>query len=156
MKIVVSKYLVPTGIVLLGLGVILYFLHPLAPLLLVASILIQAPVVWLLVASSYRNSYKDRTRERIKDFEKDNDAQKWLKQEEMELKSIGRKYWSKSGESLSALNRAQIYAVLGNWQQASELLGVVQEKRLSSLDTPRYKKLVEENAEFLKQQETEQ
>ncbi len=144
MKIVVSKYLVPTGITLLLLAVVLFFINPWAPLLLLASLLIQAPLIWLLVVSSYSNSYKDRTRERITAFEKDKDAQKWLAEEEKELKSIGRRYWSKGGENLSLLNRAQVYAALGNWEQAEALLAGVEEKRLSSMDLPRYKKLLEE------------
>lgn len=138
MKSEIMKYLLPMGAGFVVLGVILFFLNPYAPLILVASILIQAPIVWFLVTSSYRNSYRERSEQRKLRFEKDSDANKWLEEEEKESRSIGRKYWSKSGNALSILNRTEALLFLERNETAKELWATLEINNVGKQDKKRF------------------
>ncbi len=134
-------YLLPVLGVFVLLGAVLYFIHPMAPLFLVASLLIQAPLVWVLSRASLGSSYRERAAARRQQYEKDGNAEAWVAGEEKEAASIGYKYWSKAGKSMCELNRADGLVHLGRKGDAGQALAQVAPQKLAAQDRVRYEEL---------------
>ena len=85
----VLKYLLLIVGIFVVLGIILYWFHPYAPFFLVASILIQAPIIYFILKSSYCNSYEERIHKRREKYEEEGEWEEWLEREEREAGSVG-------------------------------------------------------------------
>lgn len=134
--------------IFIAIEIALYFVHPFAPAIVFLSFLVQAPIIFLLFKAKTNGSYEERAAKRKEVFNEDHDAEKWLKKEEAETVSIGYKYWSKSGKSLSALNRAEISKLLKQNDQVVELLSQVQAEKLSDENQQRFLALEKEMQEI--------
>lgn len=129
--------------VLVLLAVVLFFVHPLAPLVLLLSVLIQLPIVYIISQVNMNKGYEDRAFARKTQHEKDKDAAAWLQEEEKEAAGAGFKYWSKRAKSLSALNRAQLLLEMEMPRQAAALLAQVQENKIDKINRQRFLQMVE-------------
>lgn len=137
-------YLLPFAAFFVLLGVLLYFLAaPWAPLLLLGSLAIQAPIVAGLTRINLASAYRDRAFERMRKYAADGDAGAWLAAEEREAAGAGYRYWSKAARALSVLNRAQPLAALGRENEAAELLAGLDEKKLNPQEKARFDEVVE-------------
>lgn len=154
MKKKVLLYLVPFFLIFLALGIVLFFFSPYAPLLLVLSLAIQLPVIYFIARSSTGSSYRERADARREQYERDRDAQAWLKQEEKEAASIGYRYWSKAGKSLNQLNQAFLLAQLGRMEEAKSRIDNIQPAKLAKADREQYEKLLQEMEELKSVDET--
>lgn len=123
------------------LGVVLYFLHPLGPLFLLLSLLIQAPLVFVISRVNYNSAYLERAAQRREEYAQTGDARVWLEGEEKEARSIGFKYWSSKGRALNTLNRAAALAALGENQQCAALLVSIETAKLSKQAALEYQRL---------------
>lgn len=140
-------YLVVIGLVFVGLCIVLYFIHPLAPLLLLASVLIQGPIVYAITLAKMNGSYQERAYQRQTQYEKDKDAAAWLKQEQQEAASVGFKYWSSRSRCLNALNQAQPLTALGRLEEARVYMDQVEPGKLDKSDRDRFSALQAQWAE---------
>lgn len=131
-------FLVPVGIVAAVLAVVLYFFHPLAPLVLLASLLVQAPIIAIVSRVNMTRGYEDRAYERLVQYKKDGDAAAFLAAEEREAGGAGFAYWSPRAKNLSRLNRAGLLADLGRPADAALLLADVDTKTLDKTNRQRF------------------
>lgn len=132
------RFIIAFGILFVVLAVILYFVNPLAPLLLVLSLVVQVPLIVIITRTSMAGSYADRAHARRQAFEKDGNAAAWLAGEENEAHSIAFRYLSKTGKMRNALNRAQPLCLLGRTEEAARLLEEVNPARLVRQEVERY------------------
>jgi hypothetical protein len=139
----VWPYLAGFAIFLAALAAGLFFITPWAPLFVLLSLGVQAPVVLLITATSLNGGYRDRAFERRGQYEKDGDADAWLAAEAREALSVGYRYFSSGTKSHSALNRAQALAALGRYDEGAALLAEVDEKKLDHLSKRRFDAAVE-------------
>ena len=135
-------YLLPFAIGFFALGVGLFFVNPLAPLLLLASLAIQLPIVVSITRVNLGAGYRDRAFERRRSCREGGDAAEWLAAEEREAAGLGYKYWSRATRDLSLLNRAEPLALLGRGHEAAELLAELEEKRLDGYNRGRFDEIV--------------
>lgn len=133
---------ISAGLALLGLGVGLYFIHPLAPVLLVLSVGIQIPIILRLMHARSTGSYRQRADARRRRYAQDADAERWLAAEEQEAAGPGVRFWSPAGRMLSLLNRAEALCALRRRAEAAILLGQVEPDALDEADRPRYEQVV--------------
>lgn len=124
--------------VLLVLAAALYFVHPVAPLLLLFSLLVQLPIIAALVSSSFTGSYRQRAEERLRRYGADGDAAAWLAEEQAEAKGVGFAYWSSAGRALNTIARAEALCALGRRDEAAALLDAVEAARVDKRDAERY------------------
>lgn len=129
-------------LLLLCAGAALYWVHPLAPLFLLLSVLIQLPIILLITRASFTSSYNDRVWARKEQYEKDGDAAAWLAQEQAEAKGVGFRYWSSKGRMRNMLLRAKLLTELGQKDQAALLLAEIIPGKLSAEDQAGYAGLV--------------
>lgn len=137
MKKKMAKILAIGAVVLLAAGVALYFVHPLAPVLLLFSVVVQGMVAFGVMRAGFNGSYRQRAEERRRQFLKNGDAEKWLAGEEAEAAAAGYRYWSPAGKSLSALNRAEILLLLGRAEDAAGALAQALPDKLEKPDKKR-------------------
>lgn len=138
MKREVLKYLLPLAAVLLALGVALFFFHPLAPLLLLLSILVQAGVLWLVLRNTQNTAYGARLDARRAQFDEDGDAETWLAQENAEASSLFRIFWSGYTRRQNTLARADLLHLTGREDEAQAVLAQVDGKALTATDRKHY------------------
>lgn len=138
MRKTLFKYLLPVAIVLIVLAVVLFFVNPWAPLFVLASVLIQIPIIWGMFKSSQDKSYDVREQERIVKYEIDGDATSWLEAEEKEASSVGYKYYSKASRDRNVLNRANMLVKLNRPDEAKVLLEGLDPQRLNKGNMKRY------------------
>ena len=131
-------FLVPVGIVVAVLAVILYFVHPLAPLVLLASLLVQVPIIVIVTRVNMTHGYEDRAYERSVQYKKDGDAAACLAAEEREASSAGFEYWSPRAKNLSRLNRAGLLADLDRPAEAALLLADIDTKAIDKTNRQRF------------------
>ena len=136
-------FLVPVGIVVAVIMVLLYFLHPLGPVVLLISLAIQVPIIWVVTRTSMTKGYEDRAYERRQQFQIDGDAQAFLEMEEQEAGGAGFTYWSRRAKSLSALNRAELLTELDRQDEAAVLLADVDTKAIDRENRRRFDEAVE-------------
>lgn len=115
----------------------LWFVHPFAPLVLLASLLIQLPIVFGIITVTFGSAYRDRAWERRQQYLKDGDAEAWLQGEETEAKAVQQRYWSRGGKTLASLNRAEAMFAAGQGERAAALLAAADPKFLSGDDRKR-------------------
>lgn len=125
------KYIIPFIAVFVAIGILLFCFHPLAPLLLVLSVLIQAPLVWYYIRSAYAKSSKDKEKTRKCQFEQDGDAEAWLALEEQDAKSVTFRYWPRASRDGNVLNRVELLIRLEKIPEAQELVDTLEQKKLS-------------------------
>ena len=142
MKAGQTKYWVIGVVALTAACIGLYFVHPYAPLVLLLSLLIQAPLVWVITHGRLNRGYQERAEQRRKDYEMDGDAEKWLRGEEAEANSVGYRYWSPNSRMKSVLNRAEPLLALGRGREAAQLLAEVEPARLDGPSVARYEELM--------------
>ncbi len=138
-----ARYILPLVGVFVALGVGLYFVNPYAPLLLLASLIVQAPVVYLIARLSYAGGYSDRLHARREAYEKDGDAQSWLAQEQKEAESFGFALLSAKTRAQNTLLRAELLGEIGNNNESSLLLNDIELCRLGNKEKERYYVIVE-------------
>lgn len=134
------------GIVFLGLAVVaaaLYQLHPLAPVMLGISLLVQAPLIVLIGQAALKGSYAQRAASRRAAFAASKDAKAWLEEETRESQSPGYRYWSPTGKALAALNRAEAAYAAGQTDLSLPLLAGVAVHKLPPQEQARYHKMLE-------------
>lgn len=132
------KYLIPFFAILAALAVLLFFIHPFAPLLLVLSILIQAPLVWYYVRSAYAKNCKSKESERRQNYEIYGDAEGWLALEEKDAASVAYRYWPRAYRDKNVLRRAELLIKLDRAEQAQELLEGIEQRKLSVPNLTQY------------------
>lgn len=138
------SYFIIIGIVLVALAVVLYIINPWAPLFLLASLMIQIPIIYGITKATMNFSYQDRAYDRRMAFEESGDAAAWLAGEQKEAHSVGQKFWSSRSKELNRLNQAAPLCALGRKNEAAELLAQVDEAKLEATARKRYDELVEE------------
>lgn len=138
------SYFIIIGAVLFVLAVVLYIINPWAPLFLLASLVIQIPIIYGITKASMNFSYQDRAHDRRVAFEATGDAEAWLAGEQKEAGSVGQKFWSSRSKELNLLNQAAPLCALGRKNEAAELLAWVNEEKLEATARKRYDELVEE------------
>lgn len=138
MRKTLMKYLIPFVVILVALAVGLSFVTPWAPVFVLASVLIQVPIIWRMFSSSQDNGYDTREQERVVQFEIDGDAALWLEAEEREAASIGYRYYSKANRDRNRLNRANMLVKLNRAGEAKELLEEMDPKKLNRGNLLRY------------------
>lgn len=136
-----ARWVLVAVLVLAVFAAILYFFHPMAPVFLLLSMVIQLPIIYFVMRYTSSNSYADRVWERKKQFEKDGDAAAWLKQEQREADAPGFQYWSKKGRNRNMLIRANLLHILEEQAGADALLQMIDESALGREDTELYKTL---------------
>lgn len=141
MKNKLWPYLVGLGVIFVGLAVGLFFVTPYAPLFVLASLVIQAPIIYFIARTTLATSYYDRAAKRRTQYEEDGDAEVWLAAEEKEVSGGAYKGFSRYGKSLNALNRAQALHALGRKDEAKNCLAQVNEKVLNHVTLPVYEEL---------------
>lgn len=131
-------YLLPILGIFVVLCVILYFFHPLAPLLLLASIIIQAPIIFFISKVSIDSGYRDRLYERKQQYKIDGDTEAFLDKEEKEAQSVFFKILNKSSRRQNLLTRAELLHTLSRGEEGRTLLAEIDPGKLSPLDLDRY------------------
>ncbi len=137
------RYIVTFGGVFIAIAVILYFISPFAPLLLLLSLVIQVPIILFIVRYTTDTSYAQRVDQREQQFEEDGNAAAWLKEEEQEANSIGFKYWSKKGRYQNMLTRAELLHRLGRSDEAAALAADIENAKLPPHAATRHKELLQ-------------
>ncbi len=105
---------------------VFYWLHPLAPLLLVGSLLIQAPIALGMARRGGGKSYAQRAAARRVQWLQNQDAAAWLAAEEKEAAGRGFLVWSRGARALNHLARAEALCALGRKYDAAELLAALE------------------------------
>lgn len=139
-------YLIPFLCVFTALAIGMAFLNPVALLLVLLSMVIQAPIIWIMAQGSYTGRYLERAEARREQFELDGDAAKWLAAEEEEANSKGYRYWSKSGRIHSMLNRARALRALERDAEARALLSEIDPAMLGTRELERYSDIIAPSA----------
>ncbi|MFV0353199.1 MAG: hypothetical protein ACK5JF_12970 [Oscillospiraceae bacterium] len=121
----------------LVMGLLCIF-NPFAPLIVVLSLLIQAPLIYGIGQVVFGKSYQKRTEERREKFLKDNNLDSFLLEEEKEAKGPGFAYWSLAGKYTNYLNRAELLLLAQRQEDAMQLLAQVDPRRLRQEDKERY------------------
>lgn len=134
----VMRYLLPILGIFLALGIGLYFVNPYAPLLLLASLILQAPVVYFIARFSYGGGYQDRLHARQVAYEEDGDAQGWLDKERKEAESFGYRLLSAKARAQNALLRAELQMKTDERDGVAELLDEIELGKLNPEDKKRY------------------
>lgn len=132
------KYLLPLALVLVAVGVVLFFINPLAPLLLLLSVAIQAGILWLVLRNAQNTAYDARLDARRAQFAEDGDADAWLRQEDAEAASLARVFWSRYTKRQNALARAELLHLAGREDEARAVLAEVDEKAVTARDRENY------------------
>ncbi|MDL2254068.1 hypothetical protein LJC49_08400 [Ruminococcaceae bacterium OttesenSCG-928-I18] len=132
------KYLLPIAGFFVLLGVVFYFINPYAPLLLLGSLIIQAPIIYYISWYSYNTAYSERQAKRKQKFEQDRDAESWFQEEKREAGSLGFKLLSAKAKSQSALLRAWLAVELSLYEEAEDFLTDVNIEKLDDEDNNRY------------------
>lgn len=104
------------------LSLVLLWFHPLAPLLLWASVLLQAPIIYLISRTNYDAAYRERQHQRREAYEKDGDAAAFLAQEEHEATSFGYRLLTAKSRSDNRLNCAELLLALNRPPAEAEAL----------------------------------
>lgn len=128
--------------VLAALGVLLWLLHPLAPLLLYGSLAIQAPIIWVLGRKNFSAGYSRRTQENRLRYLESGDAATWLAAEEREAAGRGFAYWPRRAKALNALARGEALAALERRNEAAMALADVDEALLDAQGLRRFEETV--------------
>lgn len=123
------------------LGVVLYFIHPFAPVLLAASILIQLPLVWILTSSSYNSAYRERSEQNRQKYMKSRDAGHWLEQEDKEASSFGYRFLNQAAKQQNAIIRAELLLQLGRRDEAQTLINSIGNAKINPKLASRYEEL---------------
>lgn len=137
------KYVIGAVVLLAVLAALLYLVHPLGPLFLLLSVLVQAPIIFGISRHNFKTSYIQRSEQRRAEYEKEGDGEAWLAAEEAEARSVGYKYWSRAGRSLNALNRADALCAVGREADGRAALEQAEYMRLEAPDRKRYDALAE-------------
>lgn len=140
-------YLLPIAGIFIVLSVVLYFFHPIAPLLLWASILIQAPIIYLISRVNFDSAYRDRLYERRQRYQKEEstaEAETILEQEEREARSFGYHLLSRWSRQQNALFRAELMLALDRTDDAALLLDTLNAEKLKPADLERYNTIKEQ------------
>ena len=124
---------------LLVLAVLLYWVNPLAPLLLLLSIIIQAPLIYLIARYTYSGGYRDRVLARREKNKEDGDDAGWLEKEEQEAASFGYRLLPAKDKAENILLRAGLLLNLGRRDEAAQTLLELELPRLSSEHLSQYK-----------------
>lgn len=137
----VVRAIVALAIFLLVEG-LLYLVHPLVPVLLLGSLLIQAPIIWGFFRRNFNMGYRQRAAQRRERYKECGDAEAWLAGEERETRMPGYRYWSRGGKALVALNCAEALLALGRRDDAGARLAEVDRPRLEPDDQQRFDEMV--------------
>lgn len=130
----IGKYLIGLLVVLVLLAVGLYFIHPYAPLLLLLSLIIQAPTIFLIMYHSINESYRKRKKQRREQYDEDGDVVKYLEQEAAEVNVPGFRLLSAKEQTLNKLVRAELMVRLEEYEGAKTLLEEVEPQRLTEAE----------------------
>ncbi len=114
-------FLIAVG-VLVAICVGLWFLHPIAPLLIVLSLAVQLPVAYALMRKRLTSGYLKRTEGYRKELLQSGDANAWLCAEQGETLAKEYSLWHKKLRLLNLLNRAEALAMLGQKDEVRRLL----------------------------------
>ncbi len=126
-----------------ALAAALYFVHPMAPLLLLASLVVQLPIIAGLTRAGLASGYRERAAARRRRYDEDGDAGAWLAGEEAEAAAPGYRFWSSAARAQCALSRAEAMAALGRGNEAAALLAELPEDRLPETERARFEAVVE-------------
>lgn len=137
------SYLVPVVVVFAVLAVVLFFINPLGPLLLLASLVVQLPIIYIISRTAFSSGYADRSYNRRQQFLEDGNAAHWLEAEQKEERSVGFSFWSAASKTDNNLNQAEAMIALGLWRDAAGKLAAVDEKKLGKTRRQRYDELAE-------------
>ena len=124
------------------LGLLLWRVHPLAPWLLLLTLAIQLPIIWLVGRKRLNGGYRQRAAGRRIAWLQTCDAEAWLAAEENEKGSTGWGYWSKGARALNALARAEALLALGRRDDAAAALAEAEGYTIDKADMPRYEDLL--------------
>ncbi len=130
--------ILPLLLILVGLAVLLSFVSPWAPVLLLASLLLQAPVIYLIAKFTYDSAYTERLYARKLAFEKDNDADIFLQKEKEETSSFGYRLLSRKNKMQNCLIQAEMLVKLCRFSEADALLCSINTSHLRHEDAARF------------------
>lgn len=129
---------VAVGCAALLVFIALYFVHPLAPLLLLASLLVQFPFIYLSLKAGFGKSYRQRAQKRYEEFLKTGDAAAWFLAEQREAAAKEVRHWSRAGRSLLAFNLARAAFAAGQTEEMLAALGRVEPAALPPEERRQY------------------
>lgn len=135
-------YLLIIAGIFVALAIVLFFFSPWAPLFLLASIAIQAPIIIIITRTNLTAGYRDRAFERRAQYQKDGDAQGWLDAEQRDASGVGFRFWSSAGRAQSLLNRADALSELERGDEAAALLAELDTQKLPKMDRERFDAIV--------------
>ncbi|MGD9559741.1 MAG: hypothetical protein AB7V55_03940 [Oscillospiraceae bacterium] len=127
---------------LLVLAGLLWLLHPLAPVLLLGSLLIQLPLIWGVARRQFAVGYRRRAAQRRAAWRAGGPAAAFLQAEQQEADAPAFRHWSRGAKALSALCRAEALWALGRGHEAAALLAGLQREKLEADEQQRYDELV--------------
>ncbi len=131
-------FLLPLLLLFVALAVLLSFLSPWAPVLLLASLLLQAPIVYFIARFNYDSAYAERLYRRKLAFEKEPEASPFLEKEEQEASGFGYRLLSRKHKCENHLIRAELLQKLQRFPEAAALLSELDPSRLDSVQAERY------------------
>ncbi len=131
-------YVLPLVVVFVFLAVLLWFVSPWAPVLLLASLLLQAPIVFLIAKYTYNSAYEERLHTRKLAFEKEQEVDTFLQKEEQEAASFGYRLLTKKNKTQNILTRAEFLIVLEEFAKAEELFCELDPSSLNKVENERY------------------
>lgn len=134
-------YLLVITATLLLSGWLLYLIHPVGPLLLLGTLVIQAPLIWLFVRRAPGYGYPKRTAARRQQYRQDGDAEAWLAAEKEDYRTAKTGGWPPARWALLCLNCADAAKEAGQTRQAAEYLRQVDSAKLPPEAKPRYAEL---------------
>lgn len=120
-----------------------YRINPYAPLFVILSLLIQAPIIYGVARVVFGKSYRQRAKERRDKFLKDGDLALCLQQEENEASSAEFAHWSLGGRYANYINRAELLLLAERREEAWTLLFCINPSYLNTEDKERYYKLMQ-------------
>lgn len=125
------KFILPFIAIFVAIAILLFILQPLAPLLLLLSVIIQAPLIYYYIHSAYKRTFQQNEATRRAQFEADGDAALWLAVEEREARSTTFRYWPRSSRDGNTLTRVELLLELGRGEEAQALLESLEQRKLS-------------------------
>ncbi|NLW79668.1 MAG: hypothetical protein GXY32_09710 [Ruminococcaceae bacterium] len=129
-------------VIFLAIEALLYLVHPLVPVLVLGSVLIQAPIIWGIFRRNFNMGYRQRAAQRRERYKESGDAEAWLAGEQRETRMPGYKYWSRGGKALVALNCADALLAMGRRDAAGAQLAEVDRPRLEPDDQQRFDEMI--------------
>ncbi len=136
-------YLLPFFVFFVVLGVLLSFLSPWAPVLLLASLVLQVPIVYLIAKLGYDSAYAERLHQRTLLFEKEGNAELFLNKENAEAAGFGYRLLSRKNKTLNLLTRAELLSQLERDVEAEPLLAELEKATLGKEELVRFERIKE-------------